>query len=147
MAVCGGCGAETKRFRTKFNPQGDVTGEECDKCTPNTFDPQWLHARGALAYEAYPDKYDKIDMPDGRTCYRAKDEWAQDTADKFKAADKRERKKYEEALEKKRRERRTTPLTPAEIQSALNKWNPIVKAKADEQKEADKRAREEAWGI
>lgn len=119
MAVCGGCGAETTRIRTTYHENhGKLSGatDECDKCNPNSFDPQWLTARGAMAWEAYPNKYDKIVNDDGSICYRAKPEWTQDTIDKMQRAPADEVAVARKAAEHRRRNGRKTPLSLSEIE-------------------------------
>lgn len=132
MATCGGCGAERTRTRTIFNPNGTVRKEECQSCAPGSFDPSWLTARGVPAWEAYPEKYTKIELPDGRTGYRAKEEWRQDSEDKI-------RKSYEKtdqvdaiALEKKRASRRTAPMTADEITAVTERWRPVLEDRIEQ---------------
>lgn len=147
MAKCGGCGAESSRTRTRFNQQHDVIGEECDKCTrPDSFDPQWKTAKPAMGWEAYPEKYIRKENPQGGWMYVAKDEFRQDTLDKLQSAEKREEAKYAEALEKKRRNRRLTPMTQAEIEQTLNRVRPAMEHKAEAEKQEKERARD-AWLI
>lgn len=135
MAFCQGCGAETSRIRTTYHEDkhtGKVTAstDECDKCSPNSFDPQWLMAKGVPAWLAYPNKYRKTEGPNGETVYVATEEWRQDSEDKILNGGKEERKKYEAALEKKRREGRRTPMSPVEIELALQKIRPRLEARA-----------------
>lgn len=132
MAICGGCGADRTRTRTIFNANGTVRKEECQSCAPGSFDPQWLHAKGATAWEAYPTKYEKFTLPDGRTGYRAKEEWRQDSEDKIRAAYERADDPDKEAVEKKRKTRRTTPMTPDEIAAATNRWRPVLEDRAEQ---------------
>jgi len=136
MAICGGCGAETTRTRTIFDERNKLVKEECSACNPNSFDPQWLTARGAMAWEAYPEKYEKITLPDGRVGYRAKDEWRQDTEDKIRSAYERAEAIPEEKLEEKRRNRRTEPLTNDEQAAIVARWRPLIQ----ERQEAANRA-------
>lgn len=122
MSICRGCGEERTRTRTIFNPNGTVRTEECQSCSPGSFDPQWLTARGAAAWEAYPDKYEKFSLEDGRVGYRATDEWSQDTEDKLRKSYERadhEKDATPEQIERKRQTRRTTPLTEEEIAKAM----------------------------
>jgi hypothetical protein len=141
MAQCGGCGAVTSRTRTRFSPQGEVIAEECDSCKPNTFDPQWLHARLAMAHEAYPNLYKKTYDEDGRIVYRSTEEREADLTEMLQRDPEEEDRK--KAEERKRRERRKEPMTEAEKNAVLNKWRPAMEAKAKEeikQREALQRA-------
>ena len=130
MAICRGCGAESSRFHTFFDQKGDVTREECLSCAPNQFEPEWKRAKGATGPEAYPEKYDKIHMEDGRICYRAKDEWRQDSEDKIRAsyerADAADEAAKAEAYARKRAKRRTEPMTPAEISATMDRFLPDI---------------------
>lgn len=136
MAICSGCGAERTRVRTIFNENGTVRKEECQSCAPGSFDPSWLNARGVPAWEAYPEKYDLITLPDGRTGYRSKDEWRQDSEDKMRSAYERANAPDKEAIERKRQTRRTVPLTEAEIRAATERWRPILE---DRQEQSNRR--------
>ena len=127
MAICGGCGAETTRTRTVFNDKtGVVVKEECDKCAPQSFDPQWLTARGATPWEAYPGKYKKIENHDGSITWRSTDEWRADSEAKIIKAYEKADAADAEKLERKRRNRRTTPMTEAEIHAATERWRPVL---------------------
>lgn len=134
--ACRGCGSDRKTTRTLFKPDGTFKSETCPSCAPGSFDPQWLTARGAAAWEAYPDKYEKFSLPDGRVGYRAKDEWRQDTEDKIRAAYEKADAPEAEALETKRRTRRTTPMTPEEIQAATERWRPKLEDRQERKNRA-----------
>jgi hypothetical protein len=123
---CLGCGSDRKQTRTIFNPDGTVRKEECPACAPGSFDPQWLHDKGAMAWEAYPEKYRKIILPDGRTGYHATDEWRQDSEDKLRKSYERADSMNAAAVEKKRMTRRTTPMSEAEIRAATERWRPVL---------------------
>lgn len=136
MAICGGCGADRTRIRTIFDKRGNVRKEECPSCAPGEFEPDWLRAKGATPWEAYPGKYVKINNDDGSVTYRSTDEWRQDSEDKL-------RKSYEKAdamdaaaVEEKRRTRRTAPLTEAEIEKATNRWRPILEGRQEQKNRA-----------
>lgn len=95
-----------------------------------------MRDKGAMAWEAYPEKYDKIALPDGRIGYRSKDEWRQDSEDKL-------RKSYERAdsmdaakVEEKRKTRRTSPMTEDEIKRATERWRPILEDRQEQKNRA-----------
>jgi hypothetical protein len=115
-----------------FNEKNVLVKEECSACNPNSFDPQWLHDKGAMAWEAYPEKYDKIELPDGRTGYRAKDEWRQDSEDKIRKSYERADQMEASKVEEKRRNRRTTPMTPEEVAQLTNKWRPYFEDRTEQ---------------
>jgi hypothetical protein len=126
MAICGGCGSERTQVRTIFDAQGNVSKEECSGCNPASFEPQWKKERGAMAWEAYPNKYKKIELPDGRTGYRSTDEWRQDSEDKIRKSYERADQPSVEALERKRAGRRTAPMTEDEIRTLTERWRPVL---------------------
>lgn len=136
MAICGGCGAEARRTRTIFNERNTLVKEECPSCNPNSFDPQWKTARGAMGWEAYPEKYDKITLPDGRVGYRSKEEFRQDSEDKIRAAYARADQPDAAKLEEKRRTRRTVPLSDDEQRAIINRVRPVIQ---DRQEHANRR--------
>lgn len=145
MAICSGCGAETKRLRTLFNPQGDVTGEECDKCMPGSFDPRWKTERGAMDYDANPKRYRKTVREDGAIVYKATDEWIQDQTDRLingktkAAAELAEKERI--AKEEKRRWRRTQALAPQEVARLAARLTPKFRDKQEEVARGKERAR------
>jgi hypothetical protein len=132
MAICGGCGADRTRTRTIFNENGTVRTEECQSCAPGSFEPDWLTAKGATPWEAYPDKYTKITNPDGSITYRSTDEWRQDSEDKLRASYERADQIEAYKVEEKRRNRRTTPMTPDEIARATNIWRPYFEDRTEQ---------------
>lgn len=143
MALCGGCGAETTKIRITYHENGEHT-DECDKCKPNTFDPQWLNARLVQAHEAFPNLYKKTTDAAGRTVFVSTEERQADLTARLSARPKDEVEAERKALEKRRRNRRTTPMTKGEIDQALNRLRPVMKAKAEEEKKEKERARD-AW--
>lgn len=143
MAICGNCGAETRRVRTVMTTNGGKTllpenqrKDECPVCAPDAFPPAWLTARGVMGWEAYAEKYDKIELPDGRIGYRAKEEFRQDTEDRIRSGSVEEQKKYAAALERKRQTRRTAPMTEDEIRARIERIRPVYE---DRQEQANQR--------
>lgn len=143
MAVCGSCGADTTRIRTTFH-QGGTQTDECDKCKPNSFDPQWLNARLVQAHEAFPNLYKKTTDAAGRTIYVSTEERQADLAAKLSARPKDEVEAERKAIEKRRMNRRTSPMTPGEVDQALKRLRPSMQAKAQSEKKEKERARD-AW--
>lgn len=130
--ACRGCGSDRTTTRTFFKPDGTFKTEECPSCAPGSFDPQWLTAKGATAWEAYPDKYVKFSLEDGRVGYRATDEWRQDSEDKLRKSYERADAGNAVALETKRASRRTTPMTADEIASATARFRPYFEDRAEQ---------------
>lgn len=149
MAACGGCGAETTRIRITYHEDkqtGKVIGQtdECDKCKPNTFDPQWLNARLVQAHEAFPHLYKKTTDAAGRTIYVSTEERQADLAARLARRPKDEVEAERKAIEKRRMNRRTTPMSQGEIEQALRRLRPKMEAKAEKEKKEKERARD-AW--
>lgn len=149
MAVCGGCGAETTRIRITYHEDkqtGKVIGQtdECDMCKPNSFDPQWLNARLVQAHEAFPSLYKKTTDAAGRTIFVSTEERQADLAARLAARPKDEVEAERRAIEKRRRNRRTTPMTPSEVDQALKRLRPVMEAKAEDEKKEKQQARD-AW--
>lgn len=121
MARCS-CGAETSRWRAIYSPSGALIREECDQCAPNSFDPQWKTAKGAVGWEAYPTMYKKVRLDDGRVGYIGKDELRADTEAKLAKPSEDDTKTYAAAVARKRAHRRTKPLTKAEVENNLREF-------------------------
>jgi len=139
MAICGSCGADTRRVRTVMTTNGGKdllpTGQrrdECPRCAPEAFEPDWQRAKGATPWEAYPEKYKKIDNPDGSVTYRSTEEWQQDSEDKLRASYEKADKVDESALENKRRNRRTTPMSPEEVARATERFRPHIEDRIEQ---------------
>ena len=140
MGICRNCNSETTRIRTTYHSNKlaeKIVAEtdECPNCSPGTFEPRWRQERGVAAWEAYPTKYKKKYMPDGRVGYFATDEWRADTEAKIAAVRSDGKERYREALEQKRVKRRTNPLSEAEVERALNKWRTRLEAAAKNKRE------------
>jgi hypothetical protein len=113
------CGAVTGRYRVHFeNAYGQALDEPyttCPSCRPAEFPPDVFAPsldRIVTGPEAMPDKYKLI----GDTLY-ASDELQQDTRDITTAGG-----PTAEAIEHKRRTRRTEPATEAEIKEQDRIW-------------------------
>jgi hypothetical protein len=107
------CGAEESRTRTTFS--GAVSFTVCPKCRPDDFvdktppmDKLWRHE------DAFPHLYKRV----GDVLY-AKEELTADTVDNMSGSP------TEEAIERKRRNRRTTPLSQWEIEQADKRWRGV----------------------
>lgn len=126
MAVCGGCGEQSSRTKTILtDDKGNLLKkpiEFCKLCKPEEFE-RWQdpsNKKGAWAFQAEPHKYIKRYREDGMVVYEGKDETRADLEDQLAKPAADDMAKYEAALERKRRTRRTTPLTPAELERFAN---------------------------
>lgn len=112
MAKCGGCGNVTARVRRTMTDNGRLLPEDrqqevCPKCAPEEFMEQAFNPfdRVVLGPEADPKEYRK--NKDG--AFEMKDEALQDLASKW------DKGPSFEAMEKKRRTRRTAPMSEEEL--------------------------------
>jgi hypothetical protein len=149
MAICGGCGHESSRVRITMTTaggkrllaEGERT-EECPNCRPEHFQDPFLGIDNKiwLEHEAKPNLY-KL-MPDGS--FTAKDELLADIDAVMNVDPDAER--MQAAIEHKRANRRTTPMTQTEIERMERAWRPVVQEMIqnhDQAIEADKLATEE----
>lgn len=142
MARCGGCGAESSRVRTVLT---DSTGnllpepkETCKVCDPESFE-RWVdpsNKHGGFRWQYEPWKYKRRELPDGQVIYEAKDERNADLEAQLSAPSPYKEQKKAEALEHRRKHRRTTPLREDEKQALINKGLEI-KRLLDQKREED----------
>lgn len=140
MAVCGGCGAQgvTRTKTILTDNRGELLKkpiEFCVECKPEEFD-RWLdpsNKHGGFRWQYEPEKYIKRYREDGSVFYEATDERRADLEAKLAEPADGEAEAYARAVEKKRRNRRTTPMTKGEIESTVNRLRPEFE-KADLQK-------------
>lgn len=120
--LCKGCGAEVTRSTTTIDRHGNQR-EACSNCSSTAASGKLREERPVLHAEAHPEMYDKTTGPDGETVYIAKDELRADTEAELMREDDTER---EAAMGHKRRNRRTKPLSQAEIESLVAIAGPAV---------------------
>lgn len=132
MAVCGNCGREGSRIRSRWNEKGVRLPDECPGCAPGTFDPQWKTAKGAMGWEAYPTMYRKIEAPDGGVGYEATDEMRADTEARLSRPDPEDEAKKQAAIEERRKYAASAPrrLSEAQIEAARQYWVPKLQERA-----------------
>lgn len=121
MAVCGNCGAEGTRIRSRWN--GDIRlPDECPNCAPQSFEAMKSVRDGTIAmgYEYMPTMYKKTDVG-----YVAKDELLADTEAELSKPDMEGEAAYQKAVAIKRASRRTKPMTGDEIQKVLARINDV----------------------
>ena len=141
MAVCGNCGSESARVRSRWGEKGVQLADECPSCAPAQFEKFTAPSDKKIwmGYEAHPNEY--VQSADGgfdrKPEYRAEQEQrlTQETED--------ERIARERAEANKRATRRTDPMTPDETLQAIRKAN-LYAAMMQEQAEQDAKARQEA---
>ena len=127
MSVCRGCGADTLRTSSRFDAAMNLLEEVCPACKPERFqgvkvtDPS--DKKIWSGYEVEPDRYSSRDS---ENTVHAKDELLQDIWSELgKDPD-------QEAIELKRRTRRTEPLSTAEIEKANNWGNNVLRPVLEE---------------
>lgn len=128
MALCGNCGAQESRVRTKWASNGAQLPDECPACAPQSFE-RFRSVRDgtiAMGWEYMPTKYK---LRDG--VYAATDELRQDTEDEISKVPEDEIEAYKKAVARKRVERRTQPLSLGETQSAIQ-WYRNIEEEARE---------------
>lgn len=134
--ICGGCGSDARKLRIsmtdrngKLLPEGERK-EICQNCVPEDFhapcDPL---AKVVFEHEAHPNLYHY--KPDGSL--ELNDSPKGDLmAEMYNTRDE------DEALARKRANRRTTPMTAEEIQAADAMMRPLVQAYLADVKEQEK---------
>lgn len=112
MAKCGSCGADSTRLRVVFDVRNNPVLEECQACAPEHFAEPFAAPSDRRVHEGI-DVYPNLYKQGADGVYRAKDELIQDTVDQWEVNGDEEEKK-----DRKRRTRRTDPMTPDEIKNA-----------------------------
>lgn len=61
MAICSNCGAETKRVRSRWSPQGIQLPDECPQCAPQSFGKFTtpFDKQPHMGWEAHPNEYER----------------------------------------------------------------------------------------
>jgi hypothetical protein len=113
LCDCGEYAARVKVLMAKGNVLLENPITTCAKCAPGEFSEPFVIDRLVTGPEAYPHLYKK--GADG--VYRPTDEFRQDTEDQITKPG-----PSQEAVERKRATRRTTPLTPEEIKESDRIW-------------------------
>jgi len=112
------CGAESPRVRITFRGKEQI--EECPYCAPQSFD-KFKSVRDGQISMAYEYDHTHYHFEDGKPVLT--DEGRQDLRDAATKESEDDKRALEAAVEKKRYARRTTPLTSAEIERAVNRFN------------------------
>jgi hypothetical protein len=125
MAICGNCGAQGSRVRSRWTEKTQLP-DECPHCAPQSFEKFTAPSDKKIwmGYEAHPNEYELA--PDGgydrKPEYRAEQEvkLAQETDD--------ERDARLRAESNKRASRRTMPMDTTETLSAIAKARLLANA-------------------
>jgi hypothetical protein len=125
MAVCGNCGATSSRIRSRWSKEGVKFPDECPSCAPEAFDGKFTAPSDKkiwMGYEAHPNEYVKAE--DGG--YDRKLEYRAEQEARIAAPTAEEIEIQRRAEAKKRAERRTEPMTHAEMVAAMAKASIIA---------------------
>ena len=123
MAICGNCGSEGNRIRSRWAKDTQLP-DECPSCAPQSFEKQTDPSDKKLwiGPEVRPNDYEKRYDLDG-VYYMPKPEVTAELERKACGRDsvaaQEEREQMARAAQKKRAQRRTTPLSQSELQRAL----------------------------
>ena len=121
MAICSGCGNESTRTRSRWNDDGQLP-DICPHCSPESFEKFSTPSDKKIwmGFEANPNEYEKRYDNDG-VFYIRKQEYRAEQEDRLRSETEEERTLREQAEARKRAERRTSPMTPAEEAAAMKK--------------------------
>ena len=111
MAICGNCGAESARVRSRWH-EGVQLPDECQKCSPESYE-RFRSVRDGQITMAWEYDHKKYRLIDGLP--QITDEGLADLEAAALKESEDDKLALERAIEKKRRERRTAPMTPHEI--------------------------------
>jgi len=126
MAICGNCGAQSSRVRSRWTEKGVQLPDQCPSCAPESMHDPFKSVRDgqiAMGWEYMPQMYRKTDNG-----YVAKDELLADTEAQATKQSDEDIAAENAALAKKRAMRRTKPLSSAEIEIAITRWNNAAQA-------------------
>lgn len=126
MAVCGNCGAQSARIRSRWNDKGLQLADECPSCAPGQFEKFTAPSDKKIwmGYEAHPNEY--VQSADGG--YDRKPEYRAEQEQRLTAETEDERAMRSRAEQHKRATRRTAPMTPDELLQAVAKAADIAEA-------------------
>ena len=128
MAKCDNCGAQTTRVRSAWNYEtGERLPDACPNCRPELFEKFTAPSDKKIwmGFEANPNQYEKRYDAEG-VYYIRKPEYRAEQEAQLQQPATDEREAEQRAIEKKRRERRTEPMTPSEHLQAIAKARQIA---------------------
>lgn len=123
MSLCSNCKQETTRLRTTWRKDG-TPFDECPNCAPESFEKFTAPSDKKIwmGYEAHPNEY--VKAADGG--YDRKPEYRAEQEQKLGQPTEEETELQRRAEEKKRRDRRTTPMDEAELSAATHRAEEIA---------------------
>jgi hypothetical protein len=129
MAVCGNCGAESPRVRSRWSERGKQLPDECSSCSPGTFEKfsNPSDQKIWMGFEANPNEYEKRYDEDG-VFYIRKPEYRAEQEEKLRQVPADDAEAQASAESQKRADRRVDPLTPTETLAAIAKARQVAEA-------------------
>ena len=119
MAICGNCGANSSRVRSKWGKRGEQLPDECTACAPQNFEKFTAPSDKKIwmGYEAHPNEY--VQSADGG--YDRKPEYRAEQEARLGAESEDDKAERLASEDNKRKNRRTNPMTKTEIEQALKR--------------------------
>jgi hypothetical protein len=147
MTLCRNCNKEASRIRTVFEIAGKQLAEPkdcCEHCKDGGLhnDPDWMRGRPVPLWESRPHLYKKKDDPDGGSMYEPTDENRADLEAQIMKGCEDDEVRLQAAIEHKRKNRRTAPLTPEETALMLQRAHKIAEPAVNAYKEQQKQFEE-----
>lgn len=145
MAICGNCGAQGSRVRSRWE-KGIQLPDECPSCAPQSFEKFTAPSDKKIwmGYEAHPNEY--VKAPDGG--YDRKPEYRFEQEDKLRQPCSDDVEAQEKAVANKRNTRRTASMDSVELLHALRKAAIVaeqLEAAAAEDARATQEAELQSW--
>jgi hypothetical protein len=153
MAICNSCGEESRQIKTVFEVGGKplpAPKDECENCASGGIhmEPAWARHKPTPLWESRPHLYRKKDNPDGGDYYQPTDENLADLEAQLTAPAIDDVLAVTEAVEHKRQNRRTAPLTGDELKQVLARAHRMAAECVESHNETVKQhvtATEEYW--
>lgn len=130
MALCGNCKQQTLRIRQDYDERNRFLREYCVLCKPEKFSDQPVTDPSDKKIYVGPDALPHMYYQGTAGVLRAKDELLTDTLSILQADPDKEAR--DRAIAKKRKNRRTTPMSRAEIAAAERWGREVLKPRMDE---------------
>jgi hypothetical protein len=130
MALCANCHQESLRIRQDYDERNRFLREYCVLCKPEKFSDQPVTDPSDKKIYVGPEALPHMYYQGTNGVLRAKDELLQDTLSILRADPDEEARAR--AIAKKRKNRRTTPMTRAEIKTAERWGREVLRKRMDE---------------
>ena len=144
MALCGNCGAEGTRIRSRWL-NGQQLPDQCPHCAPGEFGAKFTAPSDKkihMGFEAHPNEYEKRYDADG-VFYSRKSEYRAEQEDRLRQQPQDELDAQAKAEAEKRATRRTHAMNQNELEAAVRKAS-IYAADLKESAERAEKERQEA---